>query len=564
MCGIFGVIQGKRSRFTTDESAVVVKHLFLLSESRGKEASGLATISPHQITICKLPVTPSIFLKKINLGDLFTMTFNGFIGHSRLATNGDEQDNNNNQPVYTNASVGVHNGMIINDIALWKEYSMLKRRVQVDTEIILALFDYFIRKGINPQHAITKVYQKIEGAATIALCSVDLPNLILATNTSSLYYAANRYIFVFASERYILEKTIHTTPLNNYFSDKSVKHLVAGAGLMIHLTSLRLSHYLLTGSPTKSGSIDRIKVSRTIADKTPKDLLFFYRVQDLFRNSISKLSKHEPNYESIKKIHRCTKCIFPETMPFISFDGDGVCSYCREHRKIEYKGRKALEKLIEPYRSKDGEPDCIIAFSGGRDSSYGLHYLKKELGLNPIAFTYDWGMVTDLARRNQARIAGKLGVEHVVVSADITMKRTRIRNNIRAWIKNPNLGMVPLFMQGDKQCEFYIDRLARRTKIKLVFFCRGNEFEREEFKTGHCGVKDADPGGVIHDLALWGKAKIAVYYGLQYLKNPAYINSSSLDTLSAYFISYIQKHNYIFLWHYIPWDEKTIIKILTS
>ena len=116
---------------------------------------------------------------------------------------------------------------------------------------------------------------------------------------------------------------------------------------------------------------------------------------------------------------------------------------CHEHPPIQYKGVAALEKLVEPYRSKNGEPDCLIAFSGGRDSSYGLHFLKKELGMNPLAYTYDWGMVTDLARQNEARMLGSLGVEHIIVSANITMKRDHIRKHILAWMKKPDLGMVP-------------------------------------------------------------------------------------------------------------------------
>ena len=41
-------------------------------------------------------------------------------------------------------------------------------------------------------------------------------------------------------------------------------------------------------------------------------------------------------------------------------------------------------------------------------------------------------MVTDLARRNQARVVGKLGVEHVWVSADIAKKRNYIKKNFLA------------------------------------------------------------------------------------------------------------------------------------
>ncbi|MBK7868394.1 MAG: hypothetical protein IPJ75_16195 [Ignavibacteriales bacterium] len=85
-----------------------------------------------------------------------------------------------------------------------------------------------------------------------------------------------------------------------------------------------------------------------------------------------------------------------------------------------------LFKLVEPYRKKDGIPDVLIPFSGGRGSTLTLHLVKKELRLNPIAFTYDWGMVTDLARRNIARACGQLGVEHIIVSADIKWKRNNI------------------------------------------------------------------------------------------------------------------------------------------
>ncbi|MEZ4979055.1 MAG: hypothetical protein R2772_07135 [Chitinophagales bacterium] len=201
-------------------------------------------------------------------------------------------------------------------------------------------------------------------------------------------------------------------------------------------------------------------------------------------------------------------------------------------------------------------------FSGGRDDSYGLHFLKKELGLQPLAYTYDWGMITDIGRRNQARMLGKLGVEHLVLSADITKKRKHIKENILAWMKDPHLGMVPLFMEGDKQCEYYADQKMRNYGLDLMFFFRGNELEKDEFKTGHCGVKDADPGGVIHNLEFGKKVKLLSFYASRYFKNPSYFNSSFLDTSLGFFSTYIQPHNYVYLWHYVPWDEKTIINTL--
>ena len=127
---------------------------------------------------------------------------------------------------------------------------------------------------------------------------------------------------------------------------------------------------------------------------------------------------------------------------------------------------------VEKYRSKDSSPDCVVAAVG--DSCYGLHYIKKELGMNPVAFTYDWGMVTDLARRNQSRLCGQLGVEHIMISADIRKKRENIRKNVTAWLRRPELGMIPLFMAGDKQFFKYANMLQKRMDIDLVVFasCR--------------------------------------------------------------------------------------------
>jgi hypothetical protein len=157
-----------------------------------------------------------------------------------------------------------------------------------------------------------------------------------------------------------------------------------------------------------------------------------------------------------------------------------------------------------------------------------------------------------------------LGVEHIIISADITQKRQHIKKHIQAWLKRPELGMVPLFMEGDKQCEFYADQLMKKYDLDLMFFCRGNEFEKEEFKAGHCGIRDADPDGVIHHLSFKNKLRIAAYYLSQYIKNPAYINISLLDTMLAFFATYIQKHQYLFLWHYVPWHEEEIIKTLKN
>jgi hypothetical protein len=217
-----------------------------------------------------------------------------------------------------------------------------------------------------------------------------------------------------------------------------------------------------------------------------------------------------------------------------------------------------LFKLVEPYRKKNGSYDCIAPFSGGRDSTYTLHIIKKELQLNPIAFTYDWGMVTDLARRNIARVCGKLGVENVVVAADIHTKRSNIKKNILAWLKAPSLGMIPLFMSGDKYFFYYANQLKKKTGIHLNIWGI-NHLENTDFKTGFSGVKPFYDKKRIYSLSLAGKLNFFKYIGKNLILNSSYINSSNLDTLGSFVSRYMfPQKDYYSLFDYHEWNESVI------
>ena len=82
---------------------------------------------------------------------------------------------------------------------------------------------------------------------------------------------------------------------------------------------------------------------------------------------------------------RCSKCLLPETHETIEFNKEGKCNICIQH---EYKNtnidwnikKKELNDLIEKFRGKN-DYDCIIPFSGGKDSTWTLYYLKKEYKL---------------------------------------------------------------------------------------------------------------------------------------------------------------------------------------
>lgn len=563
MCGIFGYYQKSVSGIKIQS---IANQLFKASESRGKEASGIALVTHNTIEILKSAEPGSHFIRTNAYKSLPWRRGNhklGFIGHSRLATNGASTDNNNNQPVITPVALGVHNGIIVNTNDLWSRFPQIRRQYEVDSEIIFSLLGHFNEQYRDFEHSVRELYKMIEGAASIAVLFKNTRHLLLSTNTGSLYYTRANGCFLFASEESIvrstqnrLAETVATAPL---------RKLTPGTGVILNLRTLNSSVFYFTGNrnpPKRIISQDwNFRINDHTQDSRNKSFnLTLYRPL----NTMNKLKEHQPDYKKIEKLRRCERCILPETMPFISFDRDGICNYCLEYRPQKPLGLETLKSVILSYRQRTGSNKCILAFSGGRDSSFGLHVVKTVLELDPIAYTYDWGMVTDVARRNQSRITAKLGVEQIIVSADIQKKRTYIRKNVEAWLKKPDIGMVSLFMAGDKQAEYYAEQVGKKTGVELIIYCRGNQLEDERFKFGHLGIYDGTPSGVLHNLSLSGKVSLVMYCARQTILNPSYINQSLLDTFFAYFSSYLMKYKFYYLWHFIPWNEQEIVQTLIT
>lgn len=117
----------------------------------------------------------------------------------------------------------------------------------------------------------------------------------------------------------------------------------------------------------------------------------------------------------------CKLCVLPETFPGIRFDEAGVCQYCRaakpadETRHVKEKYRKKFEDLVN--QNKNGNSyDAIMAYSGGKDSSYTLKLLKEYLGLSVLAVTFDNGFLSERAVMNIRQVASALRVDHLMVS----------------------------------------------------------------------------------------------------------------------------------------------------
>jgi glucosamine--fructose-6-phosphate aminotransferase (isomerizing) len=557
MCGIFGVIPKRRA--SLQEHRSVIESLFRLSEARGKDASGLAVLEKGQIRVVRKPWAASKLIKSSEFDALVGsgIEFAAVVGHARMETNGSFSHNYNNQPVVNGGMVTVHNGIIVNDSALWSHHQDLRRQFEVDTEIINALVRKYLDEKEPLSRSVSRALREVEGAFSIACFIKEYDTVVFATNTGSLYFSESAHCFVAASEEHVLRSVLDSAAV--------IRQLKPGWALLYDTQANAVEEVSLADEtilvPGARSSVDRsiqlVADGAAVATKKRPSMTIVSGREET--RAIE--NEYLRNKEAISRLRRCSRCVLPETMPFIAFDSEGVCNYCRTYQPMPRKGRKAFEELIESHR-RIGKADCVVPFSGGRDSSYGVFYLQKELGLKPITFTYDWGMVTDLARRNIARICGKLGVENILISADIQRKRNNIRKNVSAWLRKPKLGTVPLFMAGDKQFLHYVNRVKKENGVDLDIWL-GNRLENTEFKVGFCGIEPNSNKKRIDSLLLSDKLKLLAFYGISYLENPKYLNSSVFDTLFAFYSYYFAPRlNFHLLFDYIAWNEHEIEQTL--
>jgi hypothetical protein len=398
----------------------------------------------------------------------------------------------------------------------------------------------------------------------------SMDKCILTTNNGSLYVMTNhRDLLVFGSEKYILREAGRDEKIRKTYPGCKIVQVKPNTGYLVDIPGFQIQHFTFdnTSGNQRETELDipafSVDTMTLGVDREKRPVIVDIGKFRLSPESITEERLLEYNLDEILSLKRCSRCLLPETFPFIQFDPGGVCNFCNHYQpRSRVNNLPELRKLTEPFRKNNGEPDCIVPFSGGRDSTFALHMIKNELGLNPLAFTYDWGMVTDLARRNIARVCGTLGVENIIVAADIRWKRQNIRKNISAWLKKPELGMVPLFMAGDKFFFYYTNKLKKQAGITLNIWGI-NYLENTNFKTGFAGVPPTHDKSRIYALTAADKIRLFRYVGKNLVTNPDYFNQSVFDTFGSFVARYIApKKDYFHFFDYYPWNEKEIERLI--
>lgn len=119
----------------------------------------------------------------------------------------------------------------------------------------------------------------------------------------------------------------------------------------------------------------------------------------------------------------------PSTRPRVSFNKDGFCNGCvynRTRKEITNwdEKKRELVQIIDSKKTKDANAayDCVIGWSGGKDSSAVALTLKKELGLNPLLVTFAPLIPTDEGEFNRRSLL-EHGFDSVLISPSLRVSR---------------------------------------------------------------------------------------------------------------------------------------------
>lgn len=172
------------------------------------------------------------------------------------------------------------------------------------------------------------------------------------------------------------------------------------------------------------------------------------------------------------KVFWCKNCLNMSTRPRIGFDERGWCNACQwmeEKKVMDWSPRqKELEGLLDKIRLSNGNFDCIVPVSGGKDGSYVAYQLKKKYGMNPLTITVRPALALEIGDQNLYNFI-QSGFNHIHISCNpIALDRLNKYGFIEKGF--PYYGWLIAIMTA-------VIRTAVNFKIPLIFYGEDGEIE---------------------------------------------------------------------------------------
>jgi hypothetical protein len=132
----------------------------------------------------------------------------------------------------------------------------------------------------------------------------------------------------------------------------------------------------------------------------------------------------------------CKNCIMVDGFLGIEINKDQLCNFCADPNHINpnwskkqisraqrKEGLENWKKTVQQMQNAhDGKTyDCIIGYSGGKDSTALIDTFVNEYNLNPLLLTIDLGFMTEVAKENMKETLTKMDLfeNHLIIEEAI-------------------------------------------------------------------------------------------------------------------------------------------------
>jgi N-acetyl sugar amidotransferase len=168
----------------------------------------------------------------------------------------------------------------------------------------------------------------------------------------------------------------------------------------------------------------------------------------------------------------CKKCLTPSSRPRISINDAGVCNACensKEKTQIDWNEReKELLEILKKHRSKIGNYDCVVPWSGGKDSSSIAHKLKFKYNMNPLLVTFSPLIINEVGNHNREALINS-GFDSIFFRPNQKISRLLSK---RFFIERGNPKV-----HWDAGINAIPVEIALKFNIKLIFYAEHGESE---------------------------------------------------------------------------------------
>ncbi len=171
-------------------------------------------------------------------------------------------------------------------------------------------------------------------------------------------------------------------------------------------------------------------------------------------------------------VQYCKKCLMPTSRPRVQFDENGVCNACNfveVKNKINWFEREnQLKEILNEIRSNDGSYDCIVPWSGGKDSSYVAYQLKFKYKMNPLLVTFAPLLPNEIGQKNKRKFI-ELGFDNITGQPNLKISKHLSK---RFFIERGNPKT-----HWDAGVGCYPVQIAEKFNIRAIFYAEHAESE---------------------------------------------------------------------------------------